>query len=214
MGSTSADRLDRSVARPPFAGDNARALRVCWRGLQAGRRAWRSASASSAPGLMGHGMAKNIVEKGYELTVLAHRNRAPIEDLLGARRHRGEEPGRHRAGQRRPDPVRTVLGRGRGVHVRRERASLAGAHDGLIVIDSPRPSQSSDPARGQGACRKQRALRPCAAHLLAQGRRGRPAQHPGRRGRRHARRDPARARNLPRERLPRRPCQFLPYISS
>ena len=33
-------------------------------------------------GLMGHGMAKNIVEKGYPLTVLAHRNRAPIEDLL------------------------------------------------------------------------------------------------------------------------------------
>ncbi|MAP18457.1 MAG: 3-hydroxyisobutyrate dehydrogenase, partial [Aurantimonas sp.] len=26
-------------------------------------------------GLMGHGMAKNIVEAGYTLTVLAHRNR-------------------------------------------------------------------------------------------------------------------------------------------
>jgi 3-hydroxyisobutyrate dehydrogenase-like beta-hydroxyacid dehydrogenase len=34
-------------------------------------------------GLMGHGMAKNIVEKGYPLTTLAHRNRAPLEDLLG-----------------------------------------------------------------------------------------------------------------------------------
>ncbi|KGF67092.1 3-hydroxyisobutyrate dehydrogenase [Hoeflea sp. BAL378] len=34
-------------------------------------------------GLMGHGMAKNIVEKGYPLTVHAHRNRAPVEDLLG-----------------------------------------------------------------------------------------------------------------------------------
>ncbi len=33
-------------------------------------------------GLMGHGMAKNIVEKGYPLTVMAHRNRAPVEDLL------------------------------------------------------------------------------------------------------------------------------------
>jgi 3-hydroxyisobutyrate dehydrogenase-like beta-hydroxyacid dehydrogenase len=33
-------------------------------------------------GLMGHGMAKNIVEKGYTLTVMGHRNRAPIEDLL------------------------------------------------------------------------------------------------------------------------------------
>ena len=33
-------------------------------------------------GLMGHGMAKNIVEKGYVLTVLGHRNRAPVEDLV------------------------------------------------------------------------------------------------------------------------------------
>lgn len=33
-------------------------------------------------GLMGHGMAKNIVEKGYKLTVMGHRNRAPVEDLI------------------------------------------------------------------------------------------------------------------------------------
>lgn len=33
-------------------------------------------------GLMGHGMAKNIVEKGFPLSVIAHRNRAPIEDLV------------------------------------------------------------------------------------------------------------------------------------
>ena len=34
-------------------------------------------------GLMGHGMAKNIVEKGYSLTVFGHRNRKPVEDLVG-----------------------------------------------------------------------------------------------------------------------------------
>ncbi len=33
-------------------------------------------------GLMGHGMAKNIVEKGYALSTMAHRNREPVEDLL------------------------------------------------------------------------------------------------------------------------------------
>jgi len=33
-------------------------------------------------GLMGHGMAKNIVEKGYPLSVIAHRNRAAVEDLV------------------------------------------------------------------------------------------------------------------------------------
>ena len=38
-------------------------------------------------GLMGHGMAKNLVEAGYSLTVLGHRNREPVEDLVerGAR---------------------------------------------------------------------------------------------------------------------------------
>lgn len=32
-------------------------------------------------GFMGHGMGNNILEAGYPLTVLAHRNRAPVEDL-------------------------------------------------------------------------------------------------------------------------------------
>ena len=32
-------------------------------------------------GYMGHGMAKNLVEKGFPLTVLAHRKRETIEDL-------------------------------------------------------------------------------------------------------------------------------------
>lgn len=35
-------------------------------------------------GLMGHGMAKNIVAKGWPLTVMGHRNRAPVEDLVAA----------------------------------------------------------------------------------------------------------------------------------
>ncbi|MFN3845883.1 MAG: NAD(P)-binding domain-containing protein, partial [Paracoccaceae bacterium] len=34
-------------------------------------------------GLMGHGMAKNIVEKGYPLTVVAHRKREAVDDLVG-----------------------------------------------------------------------------------------------------------------------------------
>ena len=33
-------------------------------------------------GFMGHGMAKNIVEKGYSLTVLGRSNRPPVEDLV------------------------------------------------------------------------------------------------------------------------------------
>jgi 3-hydroxyisobutyrate dehydrogenase-like beta-hydroxyacid dehydrogenase len=33
-------------------------------------------------GLMGHGIGKNILEKGYKLTVVGHRNRPPIDDLM------------------------------------------------------------------------------------------------------------------------------------
>src|SRR3954471_17005203 len=35
-------------------------------------------------GLMGHGIAKNLVTKGYPLTLRVHRNRTPAEDLLAA----------------------------------------------------------------------------------------------------------------------------------
>lgn len=34
-------------------------------------------------GFMGHGMAKNIRQKGYPLTVMGHRNRKPVESLVG-----------------------------------------------------------------------------------------------------------------------------------
>lgn len=34
-------------------------------------------------GLMGHGIAKNILEKGWPLAVLAHRKREAVDDLLG-----------------------------------------------------------------------------------------------------------------------------------
>lgn len=33
-------------------------------------------------GLMGHGMAKNLLAAGYPVTVVAHRNRAPVDDLV------------------------------------------------------------------------------------------------------------------------------------
>jgi 3-hydroxyisobutyrate dehydrogenase-like beta-hydroxyacid dehydrogenase len=33
-------------------------------------------------GMMGHGMAKNLVQKGFATTILGHRNRAPVEDLV------------------------------------------------------------------------------------------------------------------------------------
>ncbi len=38
-------------------------------------------------GLMGHGMAKNILCAGYPLTVIAHKNRAPVENLVSLGAH-------------------------------------------------------------------------------------------------------------------------------
>ena len=33
-------------------------------------------------GLMGHGAAKNILLKGYPLTIMGHRHREPVDDLV------------------------------------------------------------------------------------------------------------------------------------
>lgn len=43
-------------------------------------------------GLMGHGIGKNILAKGYQLTVMAHRNRAPVEDLVAKGAHERNNP--------------------------------------------------------------------------------------------------------------------------
>lgn len=43
-------------------------------------------------GLMGQGMAKNIVEKGFPLTVMAHRNRKPLEALVAAGAREAKTP--------------------------------------------------------------------------------------------------------------------------
>ncbi|MCA0432657.1 MAG: NAD(P)-dependent oxidoreductase [Proteobacteria bacterium] len=34
-------------------------------------------------GLMGHGIGKNVLAKGFALNVIAHRNREPVDDLVG-----------------------------------------------------------------------------------------------------------------------------------
>lgn len=43
-------------------------------------------------GLMGHGIGKNIVTKGYALKVMAHRNRAPVESLVALGATEGATP--------------------------------------------------------------------------------------------------------------------------
>jgi 3-hydroxyisobutyrate dehydrogenase len=93
-------------------------------------------------GLMGHGMAKNIVEKGYPLTVLGHRNRQPIDDLIGRGAREAKTP-KDLAQQSdivitcvsdTPDVEAVVLG---------EEGVIQGAKAGAVVVDlstiSPRP---------------------------------------------------------------------------
>jgi len=43
-------------------------------------------------GLMGHGIGKNILAKGYQLVVMAHRNRGPVEDLIAKGASEGTDP--------------------------------------------------------------------------------------------------------------------------
>jgi 3-hydroxyisobutyrate dehydrogenase-like beta-hydroxyacid dehydrogenase len=43
-------------------------------------------------GMMGHGMALNLVAKGFSTTVLGHRNRAPVEDLVARGAAEGRDP--------------------------------------------------------------------------------------------------------------------------
>jgi 3-hydroxyisobutyrate dehydrogenase-like beta-hydroxyacid dehydrogenase len=86
-------------------------------------------------GLMGHGMAKNIVEKGFRLGVLAHRNRTPIDDLL----QRGATEANTPAALARASDI-VILCVPSSVEVElcvfAENGIMAGAHDGLIVVDS------------------------------------------------------------------------------
>ena len=43
-------------------------------------------------GLMGHGMASNILRAGYPLVVMGHRNRAPVDDLVGKGAEEADTP--------------------------------------------------------------------------------------------------------------------------
>ena len=85
-------------------------------------------------GLMGAGMAKNIVTKGHPLVVLGHRNREPVERLkaLGAR-----EAATPRELAAQCDVVHLCVTGSPQVeaNVRGANGLLAGAKPGLVIID-------------------------------------------------------------------------------
>jgi 3-hydroxyisobutyrate dehydrogenase-like beta-hydroxyacid dehydrogenase len=85
-------------------------------------------------GLMGHGIAKNIVEKGHPLTVMAHRNRAPIDDLI----KRGAGEAKTPADLARACDVVFICVTGSAqieAIVRGPNGLKSGAHAGLIIAD-------------------------------------------------------------------------------
>ena len=88
-------------------------------------------------GFMGHGMAKNIAEAGYELTVLAHRNREPVEDLLG--RGAGEAPDLESLAER-SDVIFLCLPGSPEVEAVVDRI-LARGREGMAIVDT----STSDP---------------------------------------------------------------------
>jgi len=91
-------------------------------------------------GLMGHGIAGNLLQKGYSLTVLGHRNRAPIEDLV----KRGAREAKSAAEVASSSDVvfLCVTGSAEVEALVRGPAGLkAGAHKDLIIVDC----STSDP---------------------------------------------------------------------
>lgn len=91
-------------------------------------------------GLMGHGMAKNIVEKGYKLVVMAHRNREPVDDLIGRGAKEAKTP-RELAAQ--CDIVHICVSASPQVEaiIRDPDGIIASGKKGLIVVDC----STSDP---------------------------------------------------------------------
>lgn len=92
-------------------------------------------------GLMGHGAASNILAAGFPLTILGHRNRAPVEDLVA--RGAAEASGMGDL-VRRSDVVFLCLPSSAEVEraMEAEDGILAAARPGLIVVDST----TADPA--------------------------------------------------------------------
>ena len=94
-----------------------------------------------ASGLMGHGMAKNLLARGHALTLAVHRNRERVADLLAAGANEAATPAQVAAASEivfvcvtGSPQVEAALGAAQGL--------LAGARPGLVIIDC----STSEPA--------------------------------------------------------------------
>jgi len=86
-------------------------------------------------GLMGHGMAKNILLGGYSLVIKGNRNRGPVDSLLGMG---ATEVQTAREMAEQCDVIHLCLSNSPQVEaiIRGPYGILAGAREGLIVVDT------------------------------------------------------------------------------
>jgi 3-hydroxyisobutyrate dehydrogenase-like beta-hydroxyacid dehydrogenase len=109
-------------------------------------------------GYMGHGMAKNIVDKGHPLVVLAHRNRAPVDDLI--RRGAREVSSPAEVAKNSEIVFLCVTGSPQVEAIVRGPSGLKdGAHTGLIIVDCSTADPNSTLALAE-------ELRPLGVHLV------------------------------------------------
>jgi 3-hydroxyisobutyrate dehydrogenase-like beta-hydroxyacid dehydrogenase len=91
-------------------------------------------------GFMGHGMAKNLVEKGHPLTIMGHRNRVPVDDLV----KRGAREAKSAADVAKNSDIVFLCVTGSPeveALVRGPNGLAAGAGKGLVIVDC----STSDP---------------------------------------------------------------------
>ena len=91
-------------------------------------------------GLMGHGIAGNLLKKGFALTVLGHKNRAPVDDLVKRGAREAKNPAEIASAS---DVVFLCVTGSREVEalVRGPDGLKAGAHKDLVIVDC----STSDP---------------------------------------------------------------------
>ena len=93
-------------------------------------------------GLMGHGMARNLVQGGYELWVRGRSNRKPVESLVSIGAHEAASP---KELAERCDFIHICLSNSQQIEavMRAPDGILASARPGLMVIDASTADPSS-----------------------------------------------------------------------
>jgi 3-hydroxyisobutyrate dehydrogenase-like beta-hydroxyacid dehydrogenase len=86
-------------------------------------------------GPMGHGMAKNLIEKGHSLTILGNKNRQPVEDLIVRGATEACNPAEV---ARNSELIFICVPSSRDVEtiIQGDKGILEGAHEGLVVVDT------------------------------------------------------------------------------